>query len=347
MSTNANCARTAYNWTVSKFKNWKKGDPYQSKFDLAKELRSEYNNNPDFQFYKAADSQSVKQAVYDAHTALMNFFHGRGFPNFKHRHRCLPKFFIIADRISVGTMQVKLPKIGLMPTSEQLPRNAKFYNSRVSFNNKYWYLSVGVEIHPAVSNSNGDHIGIDLGIKTLATLSDGRVYENPAKSKKVRKLTKKLKSAQRKRAKKYKKGDVTKNYLKAKKHEQHIYQKITNIRSNACHQMTADVVKTKPSVIVIEDLNVKGMLKNHKLARAIAEVSFAEIRRQLEYKCQRNGIELKVADRFYPSSKLCSVCGCKKEKLSLSERTYHCEHCGATIDRDLNAAINLAKLAVA
>jgi putative transposase len=160
-------------------------------------------------------------------------------------------------------------------------------------------------------------------------------------------LTKKLKSAQRKRTKRFKKGEVTKNYLKAKRTEQSVHRKIANIRNNACHQMTADVVKTKPSVIVIEDLNVSGMLKNHKIAKAIAEVSFAEIRRQLEYKCRLNGIELKVADRFYPSSKTCSVCGSKKEALSLSERTYHCEHCGTVIDRDLNAAINLAKLAEA
>ncbi|MDR0957639.1 MAG: transposase [Clostridiales bacterium] len=244
-------------------------------------------------------------------------------------------------------MRVKLPKLGWVITSEQLPRNTKFSNPRVVFDNKYWYITVGVEVQVTNTKPTGKPIGIDVGIKILATLSNGMVYENPAKLQKVKKLTKKLKSEQRKCAKKYKKGDVTKNYLKAKRTVQRIYRKIANIRNNACHQMTADVVKTKPSVIVIEDLNVSGMMKNHKLARAVAEVSFAEIRRQLEYKCRLNGIELKIADRFYPSSKTCSVCGNKKDTLSLSERTYHCEHCGTVIDRDLNAAINLAKLATA
>jgi putative transposase len=240
-----------------------------------------------------------------------------------------------------------MPKVGWVVTSEQLPRKAKFSNPRVVNDNKYWYLTIGMEATAETVKPTGEPIGIDLGVKALATVSDGRVYQNSAKSPKVKKLVNKLKQAQRKRAKRFKKGDVTKNYLKAKRAEQTIYRKIANIRNNACHQMTADVVRTKPSVIVIEDLNVSGMLKNHKLARASAEVSLAEIRRQLEYKCQLQGTELKVADRFYPSSKTCSVCGNKKETLSLSERTYHCEHCGAVVDRDLNAAINLAKLATA
>lgn len=349
MRINADCARYAYNWTVARFKDWKKGDPQLSKYELAKMLRAEYNDpNGDKAWLKQGCSQAIKQAVYDAYSALLNFFQGRGFPRFKSRHRCWPKFYVPVEKVRVDTQRVNLPKVGWTITSEQLPRDTKFSNPRVIFDGKYWYLAVGVELEDQTQSAMGEPIGVDLGVKSFATVSDERVYKNIAKTKEVKQLEKKLKRAQRKQARRYVNGkEGSQNYRKSVAQVRSIHRRIANIRNNHCHQVTADLVRTKPSVIVIEDLNVNGMLKNHKLAKAIAEVSFSEFRRQLEYKCAWNGIMLLVADRFFPSSKTCNVCGNVKNRLSLGERTYHCEACGTVIDRDLNAAINLAKLATA
>ena len=349
MKINADCSRYAYNWTVARFKDWKKGDPQSSKYDLAKLLRAEYNDpNGDKRWLKQGSSQAIKQAVYDAYSALQNFFHGSGYPRFKSRHRCWPRFFVPVEKVRVDTHRVILPKVGWVVTSEQLPRAAKFSNPRVSYDGKYWYLAVGVEFGEEPQNTTNEPIGVDLGVNTFATVSDGRAYKNIAKSKEAKRLERKLKRAQRKQARRYKKGkESSQNYRKSVAQVRSIYRRIASIRNNHCHQVTADLVRTKPRVIVIEDLNVDGMLKNHRLAKSIAEVSFAEFRRQLEYKCEWNEITLQAADRFFPSSKICNVCGNVKKRLSLSERTYHCEVCGAVINRDLNAAINLAKLAKA
>ena len=325
------------------FKEWQKGDPRRSSYDLAKQIRQEYNSG-DLGWLKQGCSQAIKQAVYDAHQALLNFFKGRGFPKFKSRHRVRPKFYVPVEKVKVDTMRVNLPKLGWIVTSEQLPGKTKFSNPRVSHDGKYWYLAVGVERTETTMPTTGDPIGIDLGVKTFATTSEGKQYPNIAKSPQAGRLVKKLKRAQRKQARRYRKGESSQNYRKAIAEVRSIHRRIANLRNNHCHLVTADLVRNKPSVIVIEDLNTSGMMKNRRLARAIAEVTFAEFRRQLEYKCEANGIELKVADRFFPSSKTCSECGSIKEKLSLGERIYRCE-CGLEIDRDLNAAINLAKLA--
>ena len=345
---NSDCARYAYNWTVAQLKEWHPGDPRRSKFDLAKELRALYKTD-ELVWMQQGCSQAIKQAVYDADIALQNFFHGRGYPKFKSRHRCMPKFYVRPDRLKVDTMRVWIIKVGWVVTSEQLPRGITFSNPRASFDGKYWYLAVGVENDEAVIPATGEVIGVDLGIKVFATVSDGRTYPNISKSRRVRQLTMRLKRAQRKQARRYTKNkgkESSQNHRKAKAQVRLIYRKIAGIRKNHCHQVTADLVRTKPSVIVIEDLNVSGMLKNHRMSRAIAEESFAEFRRQLAYKSERNGIVLQMADRFYPSSKRCSVCGRTKERLSLGERIYRCE-CGAVLDRDQNAAINLARLATA
>ena len=276
------------------------------------------------------------------------FFHGSGFPRFKSRHRCQPRFYVPVEKVRVDTRRVNLPKVGWVVTSEQLPRNAKFSNPRVSYDGKYWYLAVGVEAEAESQKAVNEPIGVDLGVNTFATVSDGRLYKNIAKSKEVKRLERKLKRAQRRQACRYKKGkESSQNYRKSVAQVRSIHRRMANIRNNHCHQVTADLVRTKPRVIVIEDLNVDGMLKNHRLAKSIAEVSFVEFRRQLEYKCEWNGITLQAADRFFPSSKICNVCGNVKKRLSLGERIYHCEVCGAAINRDLNAAMNLAKLAEA
>jgi putative transposase len=340
---NADCARYAYNWTVALFKEWQKGDPHRSSYDLAKQIRVEYNSG-ELAWLKRGSSQAIKQAVYDAHRALLNFFRGNGFPKFKSKHRTNPKFFVPVEKVKVDTMRVNLPKLGWVVTAEQLPRKSKFSNPRVSHDGKYWYLAVGEEHQEEIPRTKGKPIGVDIGIKTFVTVSDGRIYPNIAKSKRAKMLAKKLKRVQRKQARRYRKGESSQNYRKVIAEVRSLHRRIANLRNNHCHQVTADLVRNKPSVIVIEDLNTKGMMKNHRLARAIAEVTFAEFRRQVEYKSEANGIEIMLAGRFFASSKMCSACGSIKEKLSLGERIYKCE-CGLTIDRDLNAAINLAKLA--
>ncbi len=182
--------------------------------------------------------------------------------------------------------------------------------------------------------------GVDLGVKALATLSTGQVFENPKTYKKqLRKLQRLSRSHSRKV-----KGSRNKHKSKIK-HAKH-HARVANIRFDTLHKITNYLCKNH-AIIVVEDLNVSGMMKNDKLAQAIADCGFYEFRRQLEYKCEKFGSQLIVADRWYPSSKTCSCCGHKKEKLSLSERVFDCENCGNSIDRDLNAAINLSRLAKA
>lgn len=190
-------------------------------------------------------------------------------------------------------------------------------------------------------------IGIDLGIKDLAICSDNRSYTNINKTDKVRKLNKKKRRLQRKVSKKYlknKKGVCyckTRNIIKSERQLLKVNRKLTNIRNTYLHSVTSEIIKRKPSFIVLEDLNVKGMLRNKHLAKAIQEQCFSEFRRQIAYKCEWNAIELIIADRFFPSSKLCSCCGNIKKDLKLSDRVYHCLECGNVIDRDYQASVNL------
>lgn len=193
-------------------------------------------------------------------------------------------------------------------------------------------------------------LGVDLGIKNLATVSNGNVYENINKCENIRRIEKHKKKLQRQLSRKYemnKQGNKfvkTSNILKLQHKISLIDRRLSNIRHTYIHKITKDLVRTKPKRIVIEDLNVKGMLKNKHLAKSIQTCEFGFFRTVLTYKCKYNNIELIIANRFYPSSKTCSCCGNIKKKLSLSERVYECEVCGLEIDRDLNASINLSKL---
>ena len=199
-----------------------------------------------------------------------------------------------------------------------------------------WFASLTVERDdkPTVQDSKGGSVGVDLGIKTLATLSDGTVFENPHH---LKKSEQKLKRAQRSLSRKM---SGSNRRGKAKARVARIHAHVANQRQDALHKLTTHLA-SKYSEISIEDLNVLGMVRNHRLAKLVMDASFGEFRRQLEYKTARTGTRLHVIDRWYPSSKTCSGCGRVKAKLSLSERIYHCEHCGLVIDRDLNAAINI------
>ena len=235
-------------------------------------------------------------------------------------------------------------------------------NPRISFDGKYWYLSIAYEVSDVSVELTDSVIGVDLGIKTLATLSTGDVMENINKSHRVKQLEKQLRREQRHLARQlqantkgytttakggrrptYKRSlDLCSNIQNTKRKIKLLYRKLSSIRLNHVHQATSHIVKQLPKGVVIEDLNVRGMMKNKHLAKHIQNSMFYEFRSQLEYKCSKYGIQLVVADRFYPSSKACSCCGFIKSDLKLNDRVYRCNSCGLEIDRDLNAAENLA-----
>lgn len=310
-------------------------------------------------------SNVMKQAVKDANNALQRYFKGVSEkPCYKSKHKSKLSFYVNYESLSRRNGGFHGEKIGFVKTSEPLPKlskGEKYSNPHISFDGKYWYLSVGYEIFNVESELTGESIGIDLGVKELAVCSNGKTYQNINKSKKVRRLKKKLKREQRKLSRKLKNNTKDyevingyrhpvyikplhecRNVQKQKSKIKLIYRKLTNIRNNHLHQATTEIVKTKPSQIVMETLNVKGMMKNRHLASSIQEQKFYEFKRQIEYKCQRYGIELLNIPTFYPSSKLCSQCGNIKKDLKLSDRVYHCDCCGLVIDRDYNASLNLA-----
>lgn len=235
---------------------------------------------------------------------------------------------------------IKLAEVGMIPV------NCKLFNPRISFDGLNWWISVSYEIDDLITTQTSTGIGIDIGIKETAILSDGSKFENINKSRKVQKLEKRKKRLQRRISRKYlinKKGESyqkTKNTRKSELRLLKLNRRLTNIRHNHIHQMISSIVKREPSFIVIEDLNVSGMMKNKHLSKAVQQQCFYEIRRQLTYKTVSNGIKLIVADRWYPSSKLCNCCGTIKKDLKLSDRIYRCE-CGYISDRDVNAARNL------
>lgn len=237
---------------------------------------------------------------------------------------------------------IKLCEKGRMPT------NCKYTNPRFTYDGMYWYVSVGIEEDDETIFLLNEGIGIDLGIKDLAICSDGNTYKNINKTDKVKKLEKRKRRLQRSISRRYeknKKGESyckTSNTIKREKELLKVTKRLTNIRHNYLHQTTSEIVKRKPSFICIEDLNVSGMMKNKHLSKAVQEQKFYEFRRQIEYKSGWNNIPVIIADRFFPSSKLCSCCGHIKKDLKLSDRVYRCE-CGNIIDRDFQASLNLKK----
>jgi len=347
-------ARFIYNWTLAKQQeNYKNGGKFIKDNDLRKEIT--LLKKDELSWLNEVSNNVAKQAVKDACNAFKNFFKGlSAFPKFKSRKKSKPSFYNDTSKLKVKKSQVLIEKIGWIKTNEQIPKNTKYTNPRISFDGKYWYLAVGIEeTKPKVKLTKGT-IGIDVGIKELAICSDGTKFKNINKTKTVKKLEKRLKRQQKQVARKYENSkrkvgenryqfSKTQNVIKLEKQIKLLHRRLSNIRNNHLHQVTNTIVKAKPSKIVIETLNIKGMMKNKHLSKAIAQQGLHRLKTYLQYKCELYGIELVEADKWYPSSKLCSCCGNKKEKLSLSERTYICEQCGTAIDRDLNAAINLSR----
>ena len=342
-------ARFIYNWTLAKQEeNYKNGGKFISDGVLRKEITQLKKN--ELSWLNEVSNNIAKQAVKDACDAYKRFFKGLSDkPRFKAKKRSKKSFYNDNVKLKVKDNKlVNIEKIGWIKTNEQLPIGVKYSNPRISYDNKYWYISVGIEQEENQEELTDISLGIDLGLKDLAICSDGTVYKNINKTYMVRKIEKRLKRLQKQVSRKYEKNKKgkeyvkTKNIIKLEKQIQQVHRRLANIRNNYLHQTTTNIVKTKPYRVVIEDLAVSNMMKNKHLSDAIRKQGFSEFRRQLEYKCNFRGIKLVVADRFYPSSKSCSQCGKIKKDLKLKDRVYKCS-CGLNIDRDLNASINLSK----
>ncbi len=319
-------------------------------------LNNEYiPNNLDKAWIKEVYSKAVKKSIEDGCTAFTRFFkHQSDFPNFKKKGKSDVKMYFIKNnpkdcacerhRLNIPTLGwVRLKEKGYIPTTKD---GWKIKSGTVSMKAGRYYVSVLVEIpNQKNANNNNEGMGIDLGLKDLAIVSNGKTYKNINKSARLRKLEKQLRREQRCLSRRYqnlKKGESTQkaNIQKQKLKVQRLHHKIDNIRTDYINKTIAEIVKTKPSYIAIEDLNVSGMMKNKHLSKAVASQKFYEFRSRLKTKCNDNGIELRIVDRWYPSSKICHCCGHIKKDLKLSDRIYRCS-CGYVEDRDMNASLNL------
>lgn len=340
--------------------------------DLMHHLQDMKHNNPNYAWLNDVPEAITKQAMKDLLKAYKKFYKDRKSanfdpknpdkfkPKFKKRGKCLESFYQRTDHIHktddshIKITGIKKPVKCSQLQGVDLPKNIQ--NPRITYDGKYWYLSYSYEIEDAdiIENPVRECLGIDLGIKDLAIFSNGEHYSNINKDKEIKRLVKRLKKLQRQTSRKYEanatydsKGKKifhkTANIKKLEQQIRLIHRRIANIRKTYMYEIIKSAVKTKPQIIVLEDLNVKGMLQNPKLAKSIQEENLSEFRRIMTYKCEREGIELIFADRWYPSSKTCSCCGNIKQGLKLSDRTYKCDNCGLVMDRDENAAINLEK----
>lgn len=319
-------------------------------------LNNEYiPDNPDKTWIREVYSKAVKKSIEDGCTAFTRFFkHQSDFPKFKKKGKSDVKMYFARNNpkdCQCERHRLKIPTLGWVRIKEKgyIPTTKDGYMIRsgtVSVKAGRFYVSVLVEIPDVnIDNNSNEGIGIDLGLKDLAIVSNGKTYRNINKSAGLKKLEKQLIREQRSLSRKYenlKKGESTQraNIQKQRLKVQKLHHKMDNIRTDYINKTIAEIVKTKPSYITIEDLNVKGMMKNRCLSKAVASQKFYEFRTRLKAKCDENGIELRVADRFYPSSKTCHHCGSVRKNLKLSDRIYRCE-CGYVADRDLNAALNL------
>ena len=356
MIGSAGVGRWAYNWVIKRQdENWKKGGKFLDNKILRKEI-TKMKKEEDFKWLNNYSNNITKQAVKDACGAYRRFFKKTAKkPVFKSRKKDKGSFYQDIVKMTFTETHVRLEKIGWVKLSEKgrIKPGEKIYNPRVKYDGLHWYLTVGVDLEYEKPKLTGKSIGIDLGIKELAVVSSiPEAYHNINKSAKVKKLKKRLRRLQRSVSRKYiknKKGGSyckTCNIIKTENRILKLNSRLNNIRNDYQHKVTNEIVRTKPSRIVMETLNIKGMMKNMHLAKAIQEQGLYEFTFKMKYKCENLGIELVFADKWFPSSKMCSCCGRIKPKLSLSERIYKCS-CGMEMDRDKNASINLAKYEVA
>ena len=332
------------------------GEKFKSGKSFSVWLNNEYlPQNPDKLWIKEVSSKSVKHSIENGCVAFTRFFkHQSAFPNFKKKGKSEVKMYFVKNnpkdcrcerhRINIPSLGwVRIKEKGYVPTTKD---GYVIKSGHVSIKADRYYVSVLIEIpNNKIANNSNEGIGIDLGIKDFAIVSNGKTYKNINKSAKLKKLEKQLIREQRSLSRKYeniKKGESTQraNIQKQKRVVQKLHHKIDNIRTDYINKTIAEMVKTKPSYITIEDLNVSGMMKNRHLSKAVASQKFYEFRTKLQAKCKESGIELRVVNRWYPSSKTCHCCGTIKKDLKLSDRIFQCD-CGYIEDRDFNAALNL------
>lgn len=355
--------RYVYNFYLSHNKElYDKSEKFMSGKSFSVWLNNTYlPNNPDKMWIKEVSSKSVKKSIEDGCTAFTKFFkHQSGYPKFKKKDKSDVKmYFVKTDaksiiwcerhRIKIPTLGwVKLKEKGYIPTTKD---GWKIKSGTVSKKVGRYFVSVLVEIpNTKIANNSNDGIGIDLGLKDLAIVSNGKIYKNANKSNRIKKLEKQLCREQRCLSRKYenlRKGESTQkaNIQKQRLKVQKLHHKLDNIRTDYINKTIAEIVKAKPSYITIEDLNVSGMMKNKHLSKSIMSQKFFEFRTKLKTKCDWNSIELRIADKWFPSSKLCHCCGQIKKDLKLSDRIYKCD-CGYIENRDLNAALNLRDVTI-
>ena len=332
------------------------GEKFMSGKSFSVWLNNEYlPKNPDKLWMKEVSSKSVKRSIENGCVAFTRFFkHQSAFPNFKKKGKSDVKMYFVKNnpkdcrcerhRINIPSLGwVRMKEKGYFPTTKD---GYVIKSGHVSIKADRYYVSVLIEIpNNKIANHSKEGIGIDLGLKDFAIVSNGKTYKNINKSAKLKKLEKQLIREQRSLSRKYeniKKGESTQraNIQKQKLKVQKLHHKIDDIRTDYINKTIAEIVKTKPSYITIEDLNVSGMMKNKHLSKAVASQKFYEFRTKLQAKCKENGIELRVVDRWYPSSKTCHCCGAIRKDLKLSDRIFQCD-CGYIEDRDFNAALNL------
>ena len=332
------------------------GKKFMSSSQFRAWLNNEYlPNHPEYSWIKEAYSKSVTQAVNNGQTAFENFFkHKSAFPKFKKKGRSDVKMYFVRNNPKdclCNRHRIKIPSLGWIRIKEKgyIPTTKDGYvikSGHVSIKADRYYVSVLVEIpDKRTANNSSKGIGIDLGLKDFAIVSNGKTYKNINKSAKLKKLEKKLIREQRSLSRKYenlKKGGSTqkRNIQKQRLKIQKLHHRIDNIRTDYINKTIAEIVKTKPSYITIEDLNVSGMMKNRHLSKAVASQKFYEFKTKLLAKCKETGIELRIVDRWFPSSKTCHCCKSIKKDLKLSDRIFRCD-CGYIEDRDFNAALNL------
>ncbi len=362
-------SRFVYNFYIARNKEiYEREGKFVSGMDFSKWLNNEYiPNNQDKNWIKEVSSKATKQAIMNGDKTFIDFFKkAKGFPKFKKKKNQDVKAYFPKNNKTDWTLErhrVKIPTLGWVRLKEfgYIPVNLIIKSGTVSQKADRYYVSILVEERDIkisnsntgmkISNTNNEGLGIDLGIKEFAVCSDGIKFKNINKTSIIKKVEKNLKREQRKLSRKYeslkirnkkeKGGNVTRqNIQKQIVKVQKLHQRLTNIRTDYINKIVSSIIKQKPSYITIEDLNVKGMMKNKHLSKAIASQKFFEFKTKLMSKCKQNDVELRIVDRFYPSSKTCSQCGKVKKDLKLSDRIYKC-NCGLTIDRDLNASINL------
>ena len=349
--------RFIYNFYLAHNKElYESGKKFMSSSQFRVWLNNEFlPSHPEYSWIKEAYSKSVTQAVNNGQTAFENFFnHKTAFPKFKKKGKSNVKMYFVRNNSKdclCERHRIKIPSLGWVRIKEKgyIPTTKNGYvikSGHVSIKADRYYVSVLIEIpDQTIASNSSEGIGIDLGLKDFVIVSNGKTYKNINKSAKLRKLEKKLIREQRSLSRKYenlKKGGSTqkRNIQKQKLKIQKLHHRIDNIRTDYINKIIAEIVKTKPSYITIEDLNVSGMMKNKHLSKAVASQKFYEFKTKLEAKCKENGIELRIVDRWYPSSKTCHCCKNIKKDLKLSDRLFRCD-CGYIEDRDFNAALNL------